>query len=80
MTNSRTQLWDMAEHLETKEDMAAYLEAALEDSDSKLVMAVSGDIARFKSMAKIAQETSLGRESLCKALRICSSRIDSHQP
>ena len=68
MAKLKTQLWDMAEHLETKEDMAAYLEAALEDGDPKLVTAVLGDIARSKGMAKIAQETGLGRESLYKAL------------
>ena len=68
MAKLKTQPWDMAEHLETKEDMAAYLEAALEDGDPKLVTAVLGDIARSKGMAKIAQETGLGRESLYKAL------------
>ena len=48
MTNFKTQPWDTAEHLETREDMAAYLEAALEDGDPKLVTAVLGDIARSK--------------------------------
>jgi probable addiction module antidote protein len=65
---TKTLPWDMAEHLETKEDMAAYLEAALEDGDLKLIAAVLGDIARSKGMAEIAQETGLGRESLYKAL------------
>jgi probable addiction module antidote protein len=68
MANTKTLPWDMAEHLETKEDMAAYLEAALEDGDLKLIAAVLGDIARSKGMAEIAQETGLGRESLYKAL------------
>ena len=58
----------MAEHLETDEDMAAYLEAALEEGDPALVAAALGDIARAKGMAQIAQETGLGRESLYKAL------------
>jgi len=60
--------WDAAEHLETEEDMAAYLEAALEDGDSSLVAAALGDIARAKGMTEIARETGLGRESLYKAL------------
>jgi len=63
-----TRAWDVAEHLETKEDMAAYLEAALEDGDPALVAAAFGDIARAKRMADIARETGLGRESLYKAL------------
>jgi len=64
----KTRAWDVAEHLETNEDMAAYLEAALEDGDPTLVAAALGDIARAKGMADIARETGLGRESLYKAL------------
>lgn len=65
---TKTRAWDVVEHLETKEDMAAYLEAALEDGDPVLVAAALGDIARAKGMADIARETGLGRESLYKAL------------
>jgi len=60
--------WDPAEHLETEEDMAAYLEAALEDSDPALIAAALGDIARAKGMTQVALEAGLGRESLYKAL------------
>jgi probable addiction module antidote protein len=65
---TKTRPWDVAEQLETQEDMAAYLEAALEDGDPALVAAALGDIARAKGMADIARETGLGRESLYKAL------------
>ena len=68
MRKTKNQLWDPAEHLETEEDMAAYLEAALEDGDPALVAAALGDIARAKGMTQIARETGLGRESLYKAL------------
>ena len=64
----RTSIWDVAEHLETEEDMAAYLEAALEEHDPGLVAAALGDIARAKGMSQIAKQTGLGRESLYKAL------------
>lgn len=64
----KTRPWDAADHLETGEDMAAYLEAALEEGDASLVAAALGDIARAKGMTWIAQETGLGRESLYKAL------------
>jgi probable addiction module antidote protein len=70
MDTIQTHPWDAAEHLETKEDIAAYLEAALEDGDSSLVVAALGDIARSKGMTNIARETGLGRESLYKALSI----------
>ena len=68
MGKTKTKRWDPAEHLETEEDMAAYLEAALEDGDPVLVAAALGDIARAKGMSQIARETGLGRESLYKAL------------
>jgi probable addiction module antidote protein len=68
MTNIKTHPWDVADYLETKEDMAAYLEAALEDGDPALVAAALGDIARSKGMTQISRETGLGRESLYKAL------------
>lgn len=48
--------------------MAAYLEAALEDGDPAVVVAVLGDIVRAKGMTAIARETGLGRESLYTAL------------
>jgi probable addiction module antidote protein len=64
----KTQPWDAAAHLETDDDMAAYLDAALEDGDPALVAAALGDIARAKGMAQIARDTGLGRESLYKAL------------
>ncbi len=63
-----TRPWDVVEHLETAEDMAAYLEAALEDGDIAVVVAAVGDIARAKGMAQIARDAGLGRESLYKAL------------
>ncbi|WP_256528524.1 addiction module antidote protein [Limnofasciculus baicalensis] len=70
MTKIQTYPWDAADHMETRDDMAAYLEAALEDGDPALVVAALGDIARSKGMTHIARETGLGRESLYKALSI----------
>ena len=64
MAKPQTRPWDATEHLETDEDMAAYLEAALEEGDPALVAAALGDIARAKGMAQIAREAGLGRESL----------------
>jgi probable addiction module antidote protein len=64
----KTRVWEPAENLDTEEDMAAYLEAALEDGDPALTGAALGDIARAKGMTQIARDTGLGRESLYKAL------------
>jgi probable addiction module antidote protein len=68
MAKTKTRPREVAENLETDEDMAAYLEAALEEGDAALVAATLGDMARAKGMALIARETGLGRESLYKAL------------
>lgn len=68
MPKIATKPWDPAEHLKTEEDMAAYLEAALEEGDPALVAAALGDIARAKGMTQVARDTGLGRESLYKAL------------
>lgn len=62
--------YDVAKHLRTSEEMAAYLEAAIEESDGDagfIAMAL-GDIARAKGMAELSRETGLGRESLYKTL------------
>ena len=68
MIKTVTAAWDPAQHLKTEEDMAAYLEAALEENDPNLVAAALGDIARAKGMTQVAREAGLGRESLYKAL------------
>jgi probable addiction module antidote protein len=64
----KTRVWDPAEHLESEEDIAAYLQAAFEEGDAALIAAALGDIARAKGMSQIARDTGLGRESLYKAL------------
>lgn len=68
MPRTKTTRWDAADHLESRQDMAAYLEAALEEGDTSLIAAALGDIARAKGMTEIASKTGLGRESLYKAL------------
>lgn len=64
----KSRRWDAAETLETKEDIAAYLDAVLEDGDPGLLKAALGDIARAKGMTDIARAAGLGRANLYKAL------------
>ena len=68
MRRIATQPWDAADHLKAEEDIVAYLDAALEESDSGLIAAVLGDIARAKGMTTVAAEAGLGRESHYKSL------------
>jgi probable addiction module antidote protein len=70
MTKTKTTPYDVAEHLRTPKEMAAYLEACLEeaDGDAAFIAKALGDIARAKGMAQVARDTGLSRESLYKAL------------
>jgi probable addiction module antidote protein len=65
---TKTRRWDAIETLKTKADIAAYLDAVLEDGDPELLKAALGDIARVKGMTEIARAAGLGRANLYKAL------------
>lgn len=60
--------WVASEYLETEADIAAYLNAALEDGDTSVIAAALGDIARAKGMTQLAKETGITRDGLYKAL------------
>jgi len=68
MAKAKTRPYDAAEYLENEEDMAAYLQAALEDGDPALVVHALGNIARARGMSQIARDRGLRRERLYKAL------------
>jgi len=59
--------WDSAEHLETEEDYALFLDACIEE-DPALIPAALGVIARARGMTQLAKDTGLARESLYRAL------------
>lgn len=61
--------FDAAEYLESDEDIAAYLNAVLEEQDATLLAVALGDIARAKGMSQVAKDTGISREALYKALR-----------
>ncbi len=70
MTKTVTTPYDVAEHLRTPAEMAAYLEACLEEAngDAAFIAKALGDIARAKGMSQVARDAGLSRESLYKAL------------
>ena len=70
MHRTITTRYDVAEHLRTPEEMAAYLEACLAeaDGDTAFVVKALGDIARAKGMSRVARDAGLSRESLYRAL------------
>jgi len=65
---SKLKKWDMADHINTPEDVIAYLDAALEDNDPELLAAVLGDIARSRGMSEVARASGLTREGLYRSL------------
>lgn len=70
--------FDLAEHLKTDEDVAAYLSLVLEEEDPGELAHALGVIARARGMNEIASASGLTREALYKALRPGSQpRLDT---
>jgi probable addiction module antidote protein len=70
MKGTVTSRYDVAEHLRTPEEMAAYLEACLDEAngDAAFIAKALGDIARAKGMSQVARDAGVSRESLYRAL------------
>ena len=70
MPRTATSRYDVAEHLRSPEEVAAYFQACLDeaDGDAAFIAKALGDIARAKGMAHVARDAGLSRESLYKAL------------
>jgi probable addiction module antidote protein len=69
-SKTKTTPYDVAEHLRTPEEIAAYLDAWLEEApdDAAGIAKALGDIARAKGMSQVAKDAGLSRESLYRAL------------
>ncbi len=67
---TKTIPYDVAAQLRTPLEMAAYLDAWLEEApdDAAGIARALGDIARAKGMTKVAKDSGLSRESLYRAL------------
>ena len=61
--------FDAAEYLDNDEAIAAYLNEVIAEDDSDLFLSALSDIARARSMSRVAEDSGLGRESIYKALR-----------
>jgi len=61
---------DTADYLKTEADIAAYLEAVMEEggNDPAFLARALGVVARARNMSQLARETGLSREGLNKAL------------
>ena len=70
VAKTKTVTYDVTEQLRTPEEMAAYLDAWLEEApeDAAGIARALGDIARARGMSQVARDAGLSRESLYKAL------------
>ena len=70
--------FDLAEHLRSEEDIAAYLNAVIEAGDMAELAHALGLVARARGMSEIAKASGITREALYKALRPnASPRFDT---
>jgi probable addiction module antidote protein len=60
--------FDASEYLDDEEVIAEYLTAALEDRNPEVFLIAVANVAKARGIAKVAQDSGLGRESLYKAL------------
>jgi len=60
--------YDTADYLRNEEEIAAYLDAVMEDGDPSLIAAALGDVARARNISKLARDTGMSREGIYRAL------------
>lgn len=68
MKKPKLRTYDTADALDSPAEIAAYLEAAFEDGDPRVIAHALGNVGKARGMSEIAKATGLGRESLYKAL------------
>jgi len=61
--------FDITEHLDSEEAIAAYLTMVIEENDPSELAHALGVVARASGMTQVARKAGLGREALYKALR-----------
>ncbi len=69
-SRTKTTPYDVSEHLRSPDEMAAYLDAWLDEApdDAAGIAGALGNIARAKGMSQVAKDAGLSRESLYRAL------------
>ena len=64
MAGATTREFDVADHLNTPEEIAAYLDVVLEEGDDKLLLVALRNVVKSKGFTKVAQGAGLRRETL----------------
>lgn len=73
MARATTRPFNVAGHLNTVEEVAAYLDAVLEEGDDKLLLVALRHVVKSRGFANVAQEASLRRETLYQAFSEASN-------
>ncbi|NRO98309.1 putative addiction module antidote protein [Paraburkholderia sp. NMBU_R16] len=68
MSAAKFSRYDTVDYLKTEEEIAAYLDAVIEDGDPALIAAALGDVARARNISKLARDTGMSREGIYRAL------------
>jgi probable addiction module antidote protein len=70
MTDAKFSRYVSADYLETEDDVAAYLDAVMEEGgdDPTYVTRALGVVARARNISKLARDTGMSREGIYKAL------------
>jgi probable addiction module antidote protein len=63
-----TKPWDAADVLNTPADIAAYLDAYLEDGTPEELLSALNTIARARGMSELARQSCISREAMYRAL------------
>lgn len=68
MSKVETTAFDAADYLNTAEDVAAYLDAYLEDGSPEEIRLAIDTVARSRGISELAKRTGMSRAGLYKAL------------
>ena len=68
MTKTKVRPFDVAEHLDSPETIAAYLNEASETGDMAFMLSAIRDVASARGLTAVAKETGFAREALYRAL------------
>lgn len=66
--NGGLKKFDVVEYLEDEEDIQAYLNAAIEEGDTKYFFKALGNIARARNISQLSKDAGMSREGIYKAL------------
>ena len=62
-------IWDVQENFKTEEDIAEYLNAALEENDPEFFLVAISDVVKASGAKSVAQRMGHGEKSIYKSIK-----------